>query len=359
MSKSLSRALRGLLALSFCSAVLAQPVLLQPACAQQQSYTIDGKPATQQMVYGIKLLNESIPLLQSGQNQEAVAKLSQAATFAPDVAEIHNTYGFGLAKLGRTDEAQLELEKAVALKPSLGPAWMTLGGLYQSQGKVQKSLDTYTQFINRFPTHPDVNKVKAIVAGMKKEIAEGTLSVDAAAVTGDSYIKELKGALYHWPASSMPIKVYITPGAGTPGYKPFFDSVLQESFINWANASNGLVGFAFVPSAQGADIVCSWTGDATQLANTAEAGETHVTLNSKGINSGTIKLLTVPLMKELPVTENFLRQTCLHEIGHALGFGGHTNNPADIMFFAIRISDKPPVLGPRDAKSIQMLYTNP
>ncbi|MBK7837062.1 MAG: hypothetical protein IPJ49_05105 [Candidatus Obscuribacter sp.] len=95
MSKSLSRALRGLLALSFCSAVLAQPVLLQPACAQQQSYTIDGKPATQQMVDGIKLLNESIPLLQSGQNQEAVAKLSQAATFAPDVAEIHNTYGFG------------------------------------------------------------------------------------------------------------------------------------------------------------------------------------------------------------------------------------------------------------------------
>lgn len=355
----LGKALKSILALSFGAAILAQPMILQPACAQQQYYTIDGKPATQQMVDGIKLLQESMPLLQNGQSQEAVAKLTQAATLAPDVAEIHNNLGLGLAKLGRTDEAQVELEKAVAMKPSLGPAWMTLGGLYQSQGKVQKSLDTYTQFINRFPTHPDVSKVKAIVSGMKKEIAEGTLSVDAAAVSADNYIKELKGALYHWPASSMPIKVYITPATGTPGYKPFFDSILQESFETWASASNGLVSFTFVPSAQGADIICSWTGDPGQLANTAEAGETHVTLNSKGINSGTIKLLTVPLMKAMPVTENFLRQTCLHEIGHALGFGGHTNNPADIMFFTVRISDKPPVLGPRDANSIQMLYSNP
>lgn len=353
----LGKALKSLLALSFGAAIWA--MLPADAQQQQQYYTIDGKPATQQMVDGIKLLSESIPLLQNGQSQEAVAKLTQAATLAPDVAEIHNNLGLGLAKLGRTDEAQMELEKAVAMKPSLGPAWMTLGGLYQSQGKVQKSLDTYTQFINRFPTHPDVNKVKAIVSGMKKEIAEGTLSVDAAAVAADNYIKELKGALYHWPASSMPIKVYIAPGNGTPGYKPVFDTILQECFMTWAGASNGLVGFTFVPAAQGADIVCSWTGDPSQLANTAEAGETHVTLNSKGINSGTIKLLTVPLMKAMPVTDNFIRQTCLHEIGHALGFGGHTNNPSDIMFFTVRISDKMPVLGPRDAKSIQMLYSQP
>ena len=61
-------------------------------------------------------------------------------------------------------------------------------------------------------------------------------------------------------------------------------------------------------------------------------------------------------MPALPVTENFLKQTCLHEIGHALGFGGHTNNPADVMFFTVRFIDKEPQLGLRDSRSIQMLY---
>ncbi|HMY53534.1 MAG TPA: tetratricopeptide repeat protein [Candidatus Obscuribacter sp.] len=324
--------------------------------AQGQYYLINGKPASKETVDAYKLLQESVPLLQANRNEEAVNKLTEAARLAPDVAEVHNNLGLGLAKLGRTEEAQAELEQAVSLKPDLAVALMSLGGLYQSQGKVQKSLDTYTAFVNRFPTHPDAPKVKAIVAGMRKEIAEGTLAVESVGAPADNYLKELRGQLLSWPASRMPIKVYVAPGTGVNGFKPSFDRVLRNSFNEWSEASQGLVTFQFVDKPAEANLTCTWLGDAGSLRNRAEAGETNISADSKGICQGSIKLLTVPLMPALPVTENFLKQTCLHEIGHALGFGGHTNNPADVMFFTVRFIDKEPQLGLRDSRSIQMLY---
>lgn len=342
--------------LSFLCAFSLPLSLSQPARAQGQYYLIDGKPATKETVDAYKLLQESVPLLQANRNDEAVSKLTEAARLAPQVAEVHNNLGLGLAKLGRTEEAQAELEQAVSLKPDLAVALMSLGGLYQSQGKVQKSLDTYTAFVNRFPTHPDAPKVKAIVAGMRKEIAEGTLAVESVGAPADNYLKELKGQLLSWPASRMPIKVYVAPGNNVNGFKPSFDRVLRTSFKEWSEASQGLVSFQFVDKPAEANLTCTWLGDAGSLRNRAEAGETNISADSKGICQGSIKLLTVPLMPALPVTENFLKQTCLHEIGHALGFGGHTNNPSDVMFFTVRFIDKEPQLGLRDSRSVQMLY---
>jgi predicted Zn-dependent protease len=81
--------------------------------------------------------------------------------------------------------------------------------------------------------------------------------------------------------------------------------------------------------------------------------------NSQGIVKGTIKILTVAQMAELPLTNNRLRQICLHEIGHALGFGGHTRDPQDMMFFSTRVTDQDRSLSPRDAASINCCTAQP
>jgi tetratricopeptide (TPR) repeat protein len=324
---------------------------------QMQYFTSDGKVITGETVTAYKLLQESLPLLQSNRNEEAVAKLSEAARLAPNLAEVHNNLGLGLAKLGRTDEAQAELEQAVRLKPELAVALMSLGGIYQTQGKIQMAIDTYSEFARRFPNHPDVSKVKAIVAGMRKEIAEGTLAVESTAAPADNYLTELKGSLMTWPKERMPIKVYIAPGNNLNGFRPSFDQILRRSFDEWTAASAGLVSFQFVPSPKEANITCSWSDNPASFRNRAEAGETNLKADSKGLIEGTIVMSTVPLVQALPVTDNFLKQTCLHEIGHALGFGGHTNNPADIMFFTVRFADREPHLGQRDTRSVQMLYS--
>lgn len=331
---------------------------MRSAIAQEQ-YMLNGKPISKETYNAAVILQASMPLLQSGRNQEAVDKLLEAEKLDPNIAEVHHNLGLGLAKLGRSQEALNELETARQLKPDMAVTWMTLGGLYQSQGQVEKALAAYSEFVKRFPGNKDTPKVASLIAGMKKEIAEGTLAIGSGngQPPADNYVKELKGSLHHWPSSRMPIKVFIKPGQDVPGFKPQFEQILAGSFMEWSQASQGKVTFQFVATPDKADVECSWTNDPFSLKNRAEAGETELLANSQGIAKGTLKFLTVPLVAALPLTDNIIHQICLHEIGHVLGFGGHTTNPEDIMFFSTQVSDRPRQLSARDAKSIQMLYS--
>lgn len=319
-----------------------------------QQYFIDGKPISRDKYDAFRLLNESVPLLQRNQNQEAADKLARAAQMAPQVAEIRNNLGLALAKLGRNNEALVELEQAKALNPGLAATWMTLGGLYQSQGRVNEAISTYSEFLNRFPTHKDAPKIASLVTGLKKEVASEGLG--ASNPNADNYLSEMRSGLRRWLPSKMPIKVYFAPGNQIPGWQPRFDQILAESFGTWQEASQGQLSFKAVSNPADADLKCSWTNNPGTFKNRAEAGETNLLANSQGIVGGTITILTVPLMPELPVTENRLRLICLHEIGHALGFGGHTTNPQDVMFYSSQVSDQPRTLSQRDVLSLRLLY---
>lgn len=330
----------------------------EAAFAQGQQYYLDGQPISQERYQALQMLNKSIPLLQANQNQEALDLLTQAKQLAPQMAEIHNNMGLALAKLGRNGEALQELEAAKQLKPDLAATWLTLGGLYQSQGQINEALSTYSEFLQRFPSHKDASKIGSLVAGLRKEMANGMISTARAEISRDNYLGELYGHLTRWPDSKLPIKVYIAPGTGVTGYQPQYQQVLEESLATWQQGSQNKVTFKRVAKPSDADLVCSWTSDAMSFTNRAEAGETTVFTNSQGIVKGTIKILTVAQMAELPLTVNRLKQICLHEIGHALGFGGHTRDPQDMMFFSTRVTDQERTLSPRDAASIKLLYSN-
>jgi tetratricopeptide (TPR) repeat protein len=329
------------------------------ALAQGQQYYLDGQPISQERYQALQMLNKSIPLLQANQNQEALDLLTQARQLAPQMAEIHNNMGLAMAKLGRNAEALQELEQAKQLKPDLAATWLTLGGLYQSQGQINEALSTYSEFLQRFPSHKDAAKIGSLVAGLRKEMASGMISSspNRTEISRDNYLGELAGHLTRWPESKLPIKVYIAPGTGVTGFMPQYQQVLEESFATWQQGAQGKVAFKRVNKASDADLVCSWTADAMSFTNRAEAGETTVFTNSQGIVKGTIKILTVAQMAELPLTMNRLRQICLHEIGHALGFGGHTRDPQDMMFFSTRVTDQERTLSPRDVASIKLLYS--
>ncbi|MDQ5935092.1 MAG: Matrixin family metalloprotease [Cyanobacteriota bacterium erpe_2018_sw_21hr_WHONDRS-SW48-000092_B_bin.40] len=327
---------------------------------QSQQYYVDGQPISQERYQALQMLNQSIPLLQANRNQEAIDLLLQAEKMAPQMAEIHNNLGLALAKLGRNGEALQELEAAKQLKPELAATWLTLGGLYQSQGQVNEAIATYSEFLQRFPGHKDSSKIASLIAGLKKELANGTIPryIAPDATSKDNYLAELAGHLTRWPESKLPIKVYIASGKGVPGYLPQYTQILEESFATWQQGAQDKLSFISVKDPSQADLVCSWTNDSNSFTNRAEAGETVVFTNSQGIVKGTIKILTVAQMAELPLTNNRLRQICLHEIGHALGFGGHTRDPQDMMFFSTRVTDQDRSLSPRDAASIKLLYSS-
>jgi tetratricopeptide (TPR) repeat protein len=54
----------------------------------------------------------------AGKQQEALPWLERAVANAPNNYSVLNDYGWGLAELGRFDEAQKALEKAVQLAPA-------------------------------------------------------------------------------------------------------------------------------------------------------------------------------------------------------------------------------------------------
>jgi predicted Zn-dependent protease len=81
------------------------------------------------------------------------------------------------------------------------------------------------------------------------------------------------------------------------------------------------------------------------------------TLNGD-LHSGTIKILTKSFSSVLPLTDNRIRYISLHEIGHALGLSGHTDNPEDIMFLSTSFKDEWRELTPRDARTIQRFYSS-
>lgn len=175
-----------------------------------------------------------------------------------------------------------------------------------------------------------------------------------------NYLTEIGGAkLGRWPVAKMPLKVCIVPASNVQGYQPSFDQLLIKCFQDWGNSSGGKVSFKGVSDAKTADIVCTWTSDTSKFMNTAEAGETTVYGANNVIQHCTIQILTVPhpMSPGVPVSEPRLRWICLHEIGHALGLGGHTRNPQDIMFFSTPLAEVWKDLTPRDISTIQALYS--
>ncbi|MCC7529646.1 MAG: tetratricopeptide repeat protein [Candidatus Melainabacteria bacterium] len=175
-----------------------------------------------------------------------------------------------------------------------------------------------------------------------------------------NYLNDVGGArLGKWPANRMPLKVCIVPASNVQGYQPAFDQCLIKCFQDWGNASGGSVSFKGESDPKAADIVCTWTSDTSKFMNTAEAGETVVYGSKNGIQHVTIQILTVPhpMSPGVPLSENRLRWICLHEIGHALGLGGHTRNPQDIMFFSTPLAEVWKELTPRDCNTLQSLYS--
>lgn len=114
------------------------------------------------------------------------------------------------------------------------------------------------------------------------------------------------GRTVRW--ANLPIRVFLA------------DVAREEEVTEWTQASGGLVTFTFVGSRSGADIVISFGALPDDIC-----GETRITFR---IDSGELQ---APV--EVSINRAIFRQrTCVggrtvtHEIGHAIGFFGHTDD---------------------------------
>ena len=151
---------------------------------------------------------------------------------------------------------------------------------------------------------------------------------------GPSYIDNVlfEDQLVRWN-NSEPITYFIKNNIFVPQY---YNDVVRRAFDNWQHALGNQIVFRPVSSEGEAKIVVTFT-DFVKPANNIEYGDNLSGFTSPVINN--LKLIKMNIdLKNTDVTghefnENNLLELAQHEIGHALGIGGHSADSNDVMFY--------------------------
>jgi Predicted Zn-dependent protease len=119
-----------------------------------------------------------------------------------------------------------------------------------------------------------------------------------------------------------------------------------QGFDQWAEATGSVVRYREVSNPDGAQIKVSFKPDTRN-------GKTHYTYYP---SSGRLVSATV----EIGVRGNNpidIRSVAAHEFGHAIGIGGHSQNPDDMMYPSF-VSNVPLQITPSDLNTVKTAYCN-
>ena len=105
--------------------------------SQETTCTVQGKPATKQQYEAVKVYDEGLLLMRSNANEEALQKFKQSISMYDGYAQVHHSLGLCYGKLGNTQEAIKELQKATEQNAQLNESWLLLAGFYQSTNLLQ------------------------------------------------------------------------------------------------------------------------------------------------------------------------------------------------------------------------------
>lgn len=164
--------------------------------------------------------------------------------------------------------------------------------------------------------------------------------------------------LLRWPKKKMPLRVHLpAPPAGLfEDPTAIYDSV-RDGVLDWTDvAGPGIPSFVFVEDPGDADIPIAWASEPTgdwyiaycwldidRLARRLVA--THILVTGRWGDGHVADLHDV-------------HETVLHEMGHALGIGGHSPDQGDIMYAQASATARGG-LSDRDRATLAELYARP
>jgi len=170
----------------------------------------------------------------------------------------------------------------------------------------------------------------------------------------------MKTGLVRWKKSTMPITVHIERFSEAAGFRPEYADILQTAWLDWSKASSGRVRIKFVPYPYRARVVCKWTDkrDPEPGLPLGHAGVTSIRHSDGNMIQANMRIRT-DILQEAPrsMAPDLAYRTALHEVGHALGLLGHSDQPSDIMFGFCLPEDTAGALSMRDINTLIALYT--
>ncbi len=193
------------------------------------------------------------------------------------------------------------------------------------------------------------------IMGLKRQLIQGV---------EDNYIYSaiLNKDILRWNMESFPLRVYFEPSGNTPSY---YREYIKNAFGEWISQS-GFLQFVEVQDPKENDIIIQFSnydgvscpdGDCKYVV----ALTSHKRDERNRLTKMTIKFYNTD-PKGKPFTQAEVYNTALHEIGHALGIMGHSDNPDDIMYASNhKVSDYNMAssvrrLSMRDLNTVALLY---
>lgn len=236
--------------------------------------------------------------------------------------------GVDAFKKGCYNEAAANLEHAIRINPKNVNARYYLAQAYLNQKRISDATDQYNRIIVIAPTSDAAILSEKGLSLIKQSYLQNSsiASDDELAKYKDNYLDYVLtdgGDIKKW--ASFPLNIYIEPKKQK--------SSVQKAFDQWQTKSNKLVSFNFVNSPDKADITVDFK-DKLESTSTKEsfiAGYSTPLYKGIHISKSDIHILTIDPETQKEFGDDFIFATTLHEIGHSLGFVGHSPNSNDVM----------------------------
>jgi tetratricopeptide (TPR) repeat protein len=258
-----------------------------------------------------------------------------------------------LYESGQFHYAVDELKTVLQANPKDSDALLLMAKSLQSMHRSDKAMTYYEQFVASLPQSDyRVQQYKTLIQALQGS-PSGHIDAAARAKAGN-YMAAMRGSNFARWKDAAHIKVFVVDGKSVEGYRPEFEEALRQAFDDWNDQTENKIGFEFVAKPEDAQITVTWTSDLHAPALKAEAGLATTSYDEDGLSHADVQLLTVDPFKDGPIGKNHLYNICLHEIGHALGLGGHSPHEEDIMSPMLYTQQG---LSARDINTILALYS--
>ncbi len=312
------------------------------------------------------LLEQGRILLEEKRSSEARQAFAEAVKLSPENGLAHFRFAKALNESGDVEQALAEYLIVLKLKPHIRVTKYNIGDCFQSLGRVQDAIDFFEQFVKEEPDDGLVKMAHARIAALKKVTS---ISGKDDPSSGDYLGSVLDaGGRRMWIQDQLPIKVYISNGNEIADFPAQYNKVALDSLSEWIDSTGGKLSYQLVDDSGEASIVLDWTNDplsVKQGATGAEGGHTDVKwkqslsdpTGTKQLFYAHVRILVVGNANQKFLADDELKKVLLHELGHALGLGGHSSNNHDVMFYG-RAPTIAPALSKRDRNTINKLYSD-